>query len=147
MLTINGTVPSDDGFDVNWPKNQFTLCQPQTQGRGPILEDPLCAGMGQTFSVGTFWPQGTTPIQFHFTRSRVAANGTVSEQQEFAQQTVTPSSNRTINASFTYAMGSTISVPSTGSEPAVAGSVSLTVAGAFVIAMALRRRRAASIDR
>jgi hypothetical protein len=145
-LTINGTAPPSDGFDVNWAENGLTLCLPH-RPTPTVVEAPFCAGMGHTYEFWILFPQDSTAIQFHFTRVTVAVNGTVSQRQEFAQQTVTPLSNHTVNASFTYAGPSTISVPTTGAAPAVVLGGSRMVAGAFVIAVVLRRRPAGSIER
>jgi hypothetical protein len=145
-LTINGTAPPSDGFDVNWAENGLTLCLPH-RPTPTVVEAPFCAGMGHTYVFWILFPRGTTTIQFHFTRVSVAVNGTVIQRQQFAQQSVTPLSNHTVNASFTYAAPSTISVPTTGAAPPVVLGGSLIVAGAFVIAVVLRRRPAGSIER
>lgn len=100
-LTINGTPPSQFSFGV---EHEVELCAAP------------CVGAGHTYTKTLSWLKGSNPVQFVFDRFVFVGNGTPLPDQEFGQQTVIPTSNRTVSASYTFRSASTtIATPSTGS--------------------------------
>lgn len=121
-LTINGTPPATDGFQVKWGETGIDFCGP-------------CVGGGHTYLRTMTFPQGVTET---FTFVRTSGNVTPDHPgQTFATQTATATADHTISATFTYA----VSTPSTGSAPALGVGAALVGTGAAVTGVMLRRRR------
>jgi hypothetical protein len=79
-------------------------------------------------------------VQFVFDRETLGANGTPSHEQEFAQQTVNPDTNRTITAVFTYQTATPVSTPKTGAAPPLGLGVLGIAGGVATLLLAARRR-------
>jgi hypothetical protein len=117
-LTINGTTPSQYSFGV---EHEVLLCAAP------------CEGGGHTYTKTLSWLKGTTPVQFVFARSVFVGNGTPLPVQEFGQQTVIPTSNRTVSAVYTF-RSATIATPSTGGAGSFTLGAGLAGAGGTVAA-------------
>ena len=123
-LTINGSPPATDGFNVSWGETGLSFCAP-------------CSGGGHAYVQTMTFPEGVTET-FNFVRT--TGNVTPAHPgQTFATQTATASGDQTISATFAYGAGS-ISTPSTGEAPLLAVGAAL-IGGGAVVALALLRRR------
>ena len=123
-LTINGSPPATDGFNVSWGETGLSFCAP-------------CIGGGHTYVQTMTFPEGVTET-FNFVRT--PSNVTPDHPgQTCGTQTATANGDQTISATFTYGGGS-ISTPSTGDAPMLAVGAALLVGGAVVARAMLRRR-------
>jgi hypothetical protein len=126
-LTLNGTVPPQNTFLVNWAENGIEMCNP-------------CTGNGHTYTATMAWPKGTAPVTFVFARFSSPSSMT---KHTFGRQTVVPTADRTVRAFFTYGTGATVPTPVTGGAPALGVGVALVVAGSGTV-LAVRLRRSSS---
>ena len=121
-LTVNGTPPKADSFAVRWGETGLALC------------NAPCVGGGHTYTQTMTFPPGVTET-FVFIRG----SGHVSPEhpaQMFAKQTLTVTSNHTVNAMFTYGTAA-ITTPSTGSALPVAYGGTIAGAGAALVLLSL----------
>jgi LPXTG-motif cell wall-anchored protein len=137
-LTLTGTVPSHDIFLVTFPSNGAQLCGP-------------CVG-GHTYEVKIPWAKGSEVVSFKFDRETLLGcapigQGSVScppsGQHIFAQVSVRPTADQTINAFFTYGNAAVAnpSVPATGAGTELLAGAGLIASGAGLLGIGIRRRK------
>jgi hypothetical protein len=125
-LAVNGTPAKADSFAVQWGETGLGLC------------NAPCVGGGHTYTQTMTFPAGVTET-FVFIRG----SGHVTPAhpaQMFAKQTLTVTSNRAVNAIFTYGTA-TIATPSTGSALPVAYGGAIAGTGSVLVLLSLWRHR------